>query len=380
MMTARERMVTAFRNCQPDMVPVSPDMSNMIPAKLTGRPFWDVYLYNEPPLEDAYLAAVEHFGFDGWSDKGRLEIIPPGGPVPSADRILERTEERILVERTYHTPAGDLQEVIVYPRWDPPTLLRKVIKNLSVDLPKVAYLYPAEFAVDERPLREHMARMGERGAVGGAVGLPGFHHLVYLFDGGLEAVTYAYYDHPREFAALTKLLHEHFLAYGRALLAAKPDFLLLGASGLLTLGSPALVRELSLPTIKELTRLARVAGIPSHLHACGKEAWLVELCAAETDLDSIEPLEEQPMGDCDLATIKRRWGRRLALKGNLHTTRVMLHGTPDEVEVAARRALDAAAGGGGFVLSTGDQCGRDTPEENIFRLVETARRYGRYAG
>ncbi|MCL6615113.1 MAG: cobalamin-binding protein [Firmicutes bacterium] len=57
---------------------------------------------------------------------------------------------------------------------------------------------------------------------------------------------------------------------------------------------------------------------------------------------------------------------------------VFQHGTPDEVEEAAKRAMDAAAEGGGFVLSTGDQCGRDTPEENIFRLVEVARDYGRY--
>ena len=32
----------------------------------------------------------------------------------------------------------------------------------------------------------------------------------------------------------------------------------------------------------------------------------------------------------------------------------------------------------GFILSTGDQCGRDTPDANLFALVETARRYGRY--
>ena len=77
-MTSRERMITAFKNRQPDMVPVSPDMSNMIPARLTGQPFWDIYLYNDPPLEDAYIEAVRHFGFDGWSDKGALTVIPCG--------------------------------------------------------------------------------------------------------------------------------------------------------------------------------------------------------------------------------------------------------------------------------------------------------------
>ncbi len=371
-------MITAFMNRQPDMVPVSPDMSNMIPARLTGKPFWNIYLYNDPPLEEAYIEAVKQFGFDGWSDKGALTVIPCDEPVSSEDRILEQTADQILVERVHHTPAGDLDEVIAFPKGDPPTKIRKMVKNLSEDLPKLTYFYPVHFQTDDRPLHRHMAQMGELGAVGGAVGLPGMTTFVDLFDGGLESATFAYYDQPEEFAALVRLVHDYTIAYARALLAARPDFLLLGASGLLTLQSPRMVRELSLPTIKSLTSMAREAGIPSHLHSCGKEAWLVELCATETDLNSIEPLEEPPMGDCDLAEIKRKWGGRIALKGNLHTTSVMLHGTPDDVEEAAKKAIDDAAMGGGFVLSTGDQCGRDTPDENIFRLVETARHYGWY--
>jgi len=42
---------------------------------------------------------------------------------------------------------------------------------------------------------------------------------------------------------------------------------------------------------------------------------------------------------------------------------------------AAKKAIDDAGKGGGFLLSTGDQCGRDTPEANIFKLVETAKTY-----
>jgi hypothetical protein len=59
-------MLTAMRNGQPDCVPAAPDMSNMIPCRLTGKPFWDIYLHDDPPLWMAYVAAVEHFGHDGW--------------------------------------------------------------------------------------------------------------------------------------------------------------------------------------------------------------------------------------------------------------------------------------------------------------------------
>ena len=85
------------------------------------------------------------------------------------------------------------------------------------------------------------------------------------------------------------------------------------------------------------------------------------------------------MGDCDLKQIKRLYGDTLVLKGNLHTTNVMLRGTPEDVARASRQAIDDGAAGGRFILSTGDQCGRDTPDENIFAMIETARTYGRYA-
>lgn len=84
------------------------------------------------------------------------------------------------------------------------------------------------------------------------------------------------------------------------------------------------------------------------------------------------------MGDCNLREIKQKFGSKLALKGNLHTTEVMLQMEPAGVEQQARRCLDDAMQGGGFILSTGDQCGRDTPDENIFKLVEVCEKYGVY--
>ena len=49
-----------------------------------------------------------------------------------------------------------------------------------------------------------------------------------------------------------------------------------------------------------------------------------------------------------------------------------------EVEIAALKCLEDAAEGGGYILSTGDQCGANTPFENIFKLVELCEKYGKY--
>jgi uroporphyrinogen decarboxylase len=161
--------------------------------------------------------------------------------------------------------------------------------------------------------------------------------------------------------------------------AAGADEIMLGGSASsLSASSPAHFRKYDLPFIQAAARICRELGVFSHLHVCGKSRQVVEMVAEETDVDVMEPLEEPPGGNVDIADIKRRYGHRLCLKGNLNTFQFMLTATPEQVAEKAKRLIDDCAAGGGFVLSTGDQCGRDTPDANIFKLVEVARTYGQY--
>jgi len=162
------------------------------------------------------------------------------------------------------------------------------------------------------------------------------------------------------------------------LIAEKPDYILFGGSGTITLASPMLARKFALPALTKWSRMAREAGIATMLHSCGKSRALVEMLAANTDVQSINPLEIPPMGDIDLAEVKRACGSRISLMGNLHTVDVILNGTPSTVRDASLKAMADAGTGGGFILSTGDQCPRDTPEENLFAMVEAAEKYGVY--
>jgi len=65
-MTSRERMIIALNGRQPDRVPVAPDISNMVPCRLTGKPFWEIYDNQDPPIWKAYIEAVKYFRMDGW--------------------------------------------------------------------------------------------------------------------------------------------------------------------------------------------------------------------------------------------------------------------------------------------------------------------------
>jgi uroporphyrinogen decarboxylase len=195
-----------------------------------------------------------------------------------------------------------------------------------------------------------------------------------------EQEIYDYADDPAPFLER----RDKFLAYYEKLfyrlmsLKDRPDFICVGGSGSLIHQTVETFRLLGLPIVQKITRLCKEHNIPSHVHSCGPEKALVKIFAEETDLTVVDPLEIPPMGDCVLKELKALYGKKIVLKGNLHTTNVMLRGTVQEVRDASKKAIDDGAEGGGFILSTGDQCGRDTPDENLFAMIETAKTYGKY--
>jgi uroporphyrinogen decarboxylase len=374
-MTARERMIAAMTNQQPDRVPVAPDISNMIPCRLTGKPFWEIYYFGDPPLWRAYIEAVQYFSFDGWFTEGSMQYQWPGERY-SAIEDMRKTAETWVVRTRGRIDGESYQQETTYYVGDPPTVTVKPIGDIVWPLLEKWFAPPVGY----NPSLLHCQRqeLGELGAFGVSIGYPGFQAWFGLFQGGLMDLSGWYYFQHDRIEQLRQLHEQQVIKQMEMILDERPDFVLLGGSGTVTLQSPRIARELSFPTIQKLTRMAREAGVPTMLHSCGKERELIRWCAEESDLNCINPLEIAPMGDCDLAEVKRAHGHQIALMGNLHTTDVMLRGTPDDVEKAARTAIDAAGTGGGFILSTGDQCGRDTPDANIFKLIEVAQTHGRY--
>jgi uroporphyrinogen decarboxylase len=277
-----------------------------------------------------------------------------------------------------HTPDGDLTQTTVYPRDNPGTAVEKLIKDLKNDYKKIRHLFSDAVSCDDTVYREQRRAIGNQGMICVFASPPGFQNWVGLFHGNLEALTYAYQDFPEIFEEFTALYERAALQRLEMALDVGVDSILTGGSGSITLQSPELFRKLSLPTLKKITAMCRQAGVICGIHACGKEYAVVEACANETELGYINPLEPPPMGDCDLALCKRNFGHKLALMGNLHTTEVMLLGKVEDVRRESLKAILAAGSGGGFVLSTGDQCGRDTSFENIREIVTVAKEYGRY--
>ncbi|MFC2125849.1 uroporphyrinogen decarboxylase family protein [Bacteroidota bacterium] len=373
-MTNRGRLLKVMNWELPDCVPVCPDISNMVPARLTGKPFWDIYLFQDPPLWKAYIDAVKYFDIDGG-----FELYEFGDLFEDEKKwdkkIVLRDENRIITQ-DYCEQTGEWSRFVVVNTKDNPPATD--ILPAQVGLKPVPDTWEEVENIKEWPKGMELWKMIKK-EMGdhGIVGMPsGVKTLILERPENI----YEFYENPQKYYDIRDQMIEKMERRMKIIssLEEKPDFLFCGASGSLVFQSPEIFRELVLPALKRATALAADIGIPTHVHSCGPETELVKIATEETKLTIIDPLEIPPMGDCNLAELKKPYGNKIILKGNLHTTEVMLNGSKEDVIRASKKAIDDAAFGGGFVLSTGDQCGRDTPDENIFAMVETARTYGRY--
>jgi uroporphyrinogen decarboxylase len=385
-MTGRERMRIAFAHKEADHVPVSPDLSAMVPVRLSGRSFDEMFIDGKPhhgyasaSVAQAYVDAVKYYGLDGWYIYGGLpEIVPEDRP--RWQHMYERKAEGGQVRRSIaHTQHGDLSASVLYPTDQPPWETEKPVKDLHRDWPRLR----AVMGEDERwrwddrfPDRE---RCGETGVYSVAIGIPQ-DWWFFQRQGGYDAIFTDFYDDEDYMCDEVFTFYTRYaLARLRAAASAGADEIMLGGSvSSLSISSPTFFRTFDLPFIQQAAQICKEMGVFSHLHVCGRSRRVVEMVAEETDIDVMEPLEEPPGGDVDIGAIKRRYGHKLCLKGNINTFDFMLNATPEQVEAKAKRLIDECAEGGGFVLSTGDQCGRDTPDANIFKLVEVAQTYGSY--
>jgi uroporphyrinogen decarboxylase len=386
-LTSRERLLQAFARRQPDHVPVSADISAMVPVRLAGKPFDVMFLdglphhgYASASVAQAYVDAIRYYGMDGWYIYGGLkEIVPPDRPRWQS-QLTPLPQGGQLRSETAFTRYGILTRQSLFPTGEPPWEPEKPVKDLRQDWLKLKALMGEDehWRWEEKFIDRE--RIGEWGVYSVAIGIPqdwwffqregGYNTLFYDFldeEDFMQNEVFAFYTR----AALARL---------KAVLAAQPDEVMLGGSASsLSASSPGNFRKFDLPFIQKAAQMCREAGVFSHLHVCGRSRKVVEMVAEESEVDIIEPLEEPPGGDVDIAAIKKRYGQRICLKGNLNTFEFMLRATPQEVEARARRLIDDCAPGGGFVLSTGDQCGRDTPDANLFKLVEVAQTYGKYS-
>jgi uroporphyrinogen-III decarboxylase len=376
-MTSHERLLTAYRNQQPDCVPVSPELWYDIPLKISGIPFEDICLGNYP-LWKIQLQAHEYFGSDAW-------IVPfPGqssaGPnVTTSHRYID--DGVLEIEYVFHTSGGELHRVTrntdSYFDW----AIEHPVKDFERDMSLYEEVVLADpWQVDFTDIADAISGTGEKGIVTAFVGKLFFDLIASAREGESTQAIYDLIDYRDYLKELQVRYIRYMEEMSRAIITkTKPDVIFV-ENGYSSIGiiSPVLYREWDKPVIEAVSRIAKEYGVLLHVHQHGPSLpVLPDLIEAGVDL--VDPLERPLSGDVeDLAVVKKLYGNKIALRGNMHSHDVLLRGSPEDVRRQVKECIEAAGAGGGYILATGDGTIIGTPFENIEAMIKAGREYGLY--
>ncbi|MEM3479622.1 MAG: uroporphyrinogen decarboxylase family protein, partial [Candidatus Bathyarchaeia archaeon] len=129
------------------------------------------------------------------------------------------------------------------------------------------------------------------------------------------------------------------------------------------------------PYIAQEVDLIHSLGLPAVFHCDGNVTPLIGY-VIKSGFDGIQSL--QPNAGVDIISIKREWGDKICLMGNLDLDYLLPLGTPKEVEDEVKRLIRNVAPGGGYILSTTNVLTRYVPPENALVMYKAAEKYGKY--
>jgi hypothetical protein len=136
--------------------------------------------------------------------------------------------------------------------------------------------------------------------------------------------------------------------------------------------SPRHFNTFVFPRLKQLTDLCHRYGGVYVKHTDGNVNSLLDGMIA-AGVDAFQAIE--PRAGMDIAALKRKYGGRLTLIGNVDCSTVLVDGPVAAVRAETEAVIRAAAPGGGFLLSTSNSVHPGVKPEYYLAMLETAKTY-----
>jgi uroporphyrinogen decarboxylase len=377
--TGKQRMLNAYRGVFSDRVAIAPEFWYYYPAKLLGVDM--IEFERSVPFHLALKTTFEKFGCEGW---GAAFCGVPNADVTGKTKETWLDDDTLQVEWTTITPFGELTSSQQYSREEPSWAMERQIKDLGRDLAawEFAALGGNPDDMDCSGLTRAWEEVGDAYLLEAWIGVPFFDFFAGSREGGFETAIFDFLD--PDFTPTLERLQEKYLeriVRMAGIICEKTplESLVIGCSwSCNSLIGPDMWRRWDKPIIQAVADEVHRHGKLLHIHFHGK---CIETVAdfAEMEIDCVCPFERPPGGDvngmAELQTIEKLLRGKTTMNGNVHTVDTLIRGTTADVRREVREILTAFKGNPRVILGTGDQVGRETPEENIWAMIEEAKKW-----
>ncbi len=135
--------------------------------------------------------------------------------------------------------------------------------------------------------------------------------------------------------------------------------------------SPKVIREHFLPRMKKVAEKIR---LPWIYHSDGNLMPILDdlLTLGMKGLANIEP------NAMDIKELKKKYGHRLCLMGNIDLHYTLTQGTPEETAAEVQKRLEEIAPGGGYILASSNGLTAYCKPENVLAMNAALLKYGSY--
>ncbi|MBO3757623.1 MAG: hypothetical protein JTT14_00725 [Candidatus Brockarchaeota archaeon] len=338
MLNSRERFLTALARKQPDRVPI-----------------WELII-NEPVIS-SLLPGKSYADFVEWID---LDGITTG-----EDQIFRKEGEYIVdewgIKWKVSTPG------INYPAGGP---IREP-KDLE------SYKPPDPDAEHRlRTLEAYVDRFKGRKAIV-FLGHETFEFSHYLL-GGMSNLFYYYYKDPKFVHRLSEIISEYKCRVMQRAVKLGADVLLTGddyANRKAPLMSPKQFKEFILPYLRTAVETSKKLGVPFIKHTDGN-LWPIIDMIVEAGIDALDPIE--PIARMDIGEVKKKYGDKIAVVGNVDCSYVLTLGNEKEVEDAVKETIAKASPGGGHIIASSNSIHPAVKPSNYLLMTKLVKEYGVY--
>lgn len=139
--------------------------------------------------------------------------------------------------------------------------------------------------------------------------------------------------------------------------------------------SPLLFREIFYPGLKRVMGGYKDLGLLVIKHTDGNIMPIIDMII-NSGIDCLDPID--PVAGMDLAHIKKNYGSKIAVKGNVDCAHTLTFKSVEETVQETKQCLGIGMEGGRYIISSSNTIHSEVKPENYQAMLDTIRKFGNY--